>query len=118
MKIIYVAGKYNGKTYSEIDDNIRKAEEVSIKLLAAGWCVITPHKNYSHYEIYGAVYESLDYKLFMQCDLEILSRCDALFAIEGWLDSPGAGQEIYLTKKKNIPIFYEHNGTPNPDDLK
>lgn len=31
MKMIYVAGKYSGKTYSEGDDNIKKAEEVSIE---------------------------------------------------------------------------------------
>lgn len=117
MKIIYVAGKYNGKTYSEIDDNIRKAEEVPIKLLAAGWCVITPHKNYSHYEIYGAIYESLDYKYFMQCDLEILNRCDALFVMTNSVDSPGAKEEIEFASDK-IPIFHEMYEIPDPRDLK
>jgi len=118
MKIIYVLGKYSVGTYSEIEDNIRKAEEVSIKLLAAGWCVITPHKNYSHYEKYTASNEKLNYQFFMQCDLVILSRCDAAFAMINWENSPGSEREIYLTKKKNIPVFYEAYGIPDPSDIK
>lgn len=114
MRMIYVAGKYSGETYSEVDDNIKKAEKVSIKLLEAGWCVITPHKNYAHYEQYRAVSEKLDYRFFMKCDMEILSRCDALFAMTNSKDSPGAKEELYFAHEKGIHIYYEIDGIPEP----
>jgi len=115
MKLIYVAGKYTGKTYSEIDDNIRKAEALSIKLFREGWAVITPHKNMAHYEIYED--DTLDYHTWLDADFEMLKRCDAIIFLKNWYESPGSREEHDFSEKEEIPIFYEKNGLPSPDDL-
>lgn len=113
MKLIYVAGKYSEKTYSEIDDNIRKAEYASVKLLSLGWAVITPHKNTAHYEIYEAA-EKLNYKVFMDNNFEILQRCDALFLLKDWQNSKGARMEAEHARYGNMEIYEESNGYPKP----
>lgn len=111
MKLIYVAGKYSGKTYSEIDDNIKKAEAVSIKLFRKGWAVLTPHKNTAHYEIYED--ENLTYETWLNADLEMLKRCDAIFMMPGWDDSAGAQQEYQFALDNDMQIFYLLDDVPS-----
>ena len=110
MKLIYVAGKYTGKTYSEIDDNIRKAEAASIKLFRKGWAVFTPHKNTSHYEIYED--ENLTYHTWIAADDEVLKRCDAIFMLNDWENSKGSVREVKLATDLNLKIYFEKDGIP------
>lgn len=116
-KIAYVAGKYTGKTWSEIEDNIKKAEALSIKLIQKGWAVITPHKNTAHYEIYEEV-AGLTYKDWIEISLALLAKCDAMFIVKNnWRDSSGTDGEILFCSKNNIPIYYEEllDGIPGPE---
>lgn len=114
MKLIYVAGKYTGKTYSEIDDNIFKAEMASIKLLRLGWAVITPHKNTAHYERYED--DNLTYETWIALDLEILKRCDAIFLMRDWEASKGAVQEHEFALENKIEVYQEINVIPRPEN--
>ena len=112
-KLIYVAGKYTASNYSGIEDNIKKAEAVSIKLFSLGWAVFTPHKNTAHYEIYESVTD-LDYDFWMECCFEILSRCDAIFMMDGWKESSGSLREHEFAKKCGIEIYHGIPGYPEP----
>jgi len=113
MKVIYVAGKYSGKGYSEIEDNIKRAEKASIKLFRKGWAVITPHKNTAHYEIYED--ETLTYEMWLAADMEMLKRSDAIFLLNGWQNSHGAVKEQQYALGNNMPVFYEDEGIPEPN---
>lgn len=113
MKLIYVAGKYSADTYSGIDDNIRIAEKASIELMILGWAVICPHKNTAHYEQYevGGLF---NYEFWIEMDVEILKRCDAMFILNGSEDSKGVQREILEAHQKYIPTYYEKDGYPKP----
>jgi len=110
--LIYVAGPYHrgGKcSKEEILENIQKAEEASIKLILDGWSVFTPHKNNSGYEKYEEVYSELSSKEWIRRDLEILGRCDAVFFLEGWRESPGSVLEYEFSIREEIPTFFQEN---------
>jgi hypothetical protein len=112
MKLIYVAGKYSGKDYDEIDLNINTARSAAIKLLAKRWAVITPHLNTYHME---DVEHHIGFKHgdWLKMDLVILERCDAIFMLRGWEDSKGATMEHNFAKEQGLKIYYEEDGYPN-----
>lgn len=100
-KLLYVAGAYSG----DVESNIKIAEAVSINLISRGFHVITPHKNTSGYEKYED--ENITYKTWIDMDLDILSRCDAIYVMQNSVNSNGVKKEIEHAKKLNIPIIYE-----------
>ena len=103
MKVIYVAGKYRARNEWELEMNLRHAEDVAIKLWAEGWAVICPHKNMAHFG--GAV--GMDDNIWLEGDLELLSRCDAIYMMSGWTTSEGATAERNLAKELGLEIYYE-----------
>ena len=100
-KLIYVAGPYSG----DIEGNIERAEEVSIQLIRKGFHVITPHKNTAGYERYED--ENITYETWMELSLNILSRCDAIYVMNGSHQSKGTQREIEFAKRHNIEIINE-----------
>lgn len=84
--LVYVIGAYSGDTKA----NIQKAEDISIALICAGYHVITPHKNIS-------------YSTWINMDLNILSRCDAIFIMDNAKNSHGSQVEIEYAKSINLP---------------
>lgn len=99
--LVYVIGAYSGN----VVENIRKAEDISIQLVREGYHVITPHKNTAGYEQYED--ENLTYDTWIQMDLNILSRCDAVFIMNNAKTSKGAQIEIAYAKKLRLQIMYE-----------
>lgn len=98
--LVYVAGPYNGN----VDENIQRAEKVSIELIKKGYSVITPHKNTAHYEKYEG--EDLNINTWMEMDFNIIKRCDAVFVMENWEGSEGVAQEIHFAKTHGISVVY------------
>jgi hypothetical protein len=114
MKVIYVAGKYSGDSYSEVHDNILKAEKVGLELIARGWAVIIPHLNLYHFERYE-ISGMFDYTTWMGIDIELLSRSDAIFMMRGWEHSKGATHEHAIAEGEGLDIYYEEHGDfPEP----
>lgn len=102
--IIYTAGKYSG----DVDANIAVAREWAIKLWEAGHTVICPHLNTAHMDKdCKATYED-----FIAGDLQIVSRCDAVFMLPDWGGSKGANIEREYAVKHDIPIYIAANGIP------
>lgn len=100
MKIIYVAGKFRAPNAWETELNIRKAEEVAIQIWKAGAACICPHTNTRFFD--GAVPNDV----FLEGDLDILDRCDAIFMLDNWRDSDGAVGEHMLACIKPMPVLY------------
>ena len=100
-KLLYVAGPYSGN----INKNIARAEEVSIGLIRNGFHVYTPHKNMAGYEQYEG--DGVDYETWLNMDLDILSRCDAMFVMLNSDKSPGVQRELAFARKKAIPVIHE-----------
>lgn len=44
---------------------------------------------------------------YIKEDIEIVSKCDIIYMLNGWEESPGANIEYWTAKKFNLKIFYE-----------
>lgn len=105
-KLLYIAGPYNGNT----DENIRRAEEVSVNLIRQGFHVMTPHKNTAGYEKYED--GNLTYETWLRMDLDILSRCDAVYVMVNSENSKGVKREVEFAQEMGIPVIHEADYPP------
>jgi hypothetical protein len=106
-KVIFISGAYRNGTEWGLEENIRRAEDAALKLWKLGWVVICPHKNSAHF---GG---SCPDKVWLDGDLELLRRSDAIYLLKGWQKSEGALMEYELATKQPIKI-YEEEFTPYP----
>jgi len=104
MKLIYVAGKYNGKDPIEIKENILKAERVALECWRKGWAVICPHKNTGGFEIYEGE-QFISWNTWMDGDLEMVGRCDAIVMVDNWVFSQGARMELNHAQQLKKEVF-------------
>lgn len=107
MKVVYVAGKYSGKTRQEIENNIYVAELCAITLANMGIAFICPHLNSQGFEYKS----SADYEFYMQMYLSIIPKCDAVIMLPNYRESKGAMREMELALKNNIQLFMPHTPT-------
>src|SRR5689334_3714622 len=102
MKVVYVAGPFRGPTHWAIAQNIRAAEALALEVWKLGnVAVIYPHANTAHFT------GELQDRAFLEADLEILRRCDAVIFTPDWERSEGAIDEREEAIVHNIPIFHE-----------
>lgn len=106
MKVVYIAGPYmgdthDGRSFFQIHTNILFAREYAKKVFALGAFAFCPHLNSYHMELDLEA----DPNFFREADLEMVSRCDAVFLIPGWLNSKGVMLEKEFAESKGIPTF-------------
>ena len=70
-----------------------KIKNAAIKLWALAWAVICPHTNCYHFEKLEKEY-NIDYNTWINGDLELLSRCDAIFMLNNYETSMGSIREM------------------------
>jgi hypothetical protein len=105
MKLIYTAGPYRAATPYDVRRNIERARDVAAALWRMGWAVVCPHANSAHLD--GVVPE----ERFLEGDLEMLRRCDALVLIPGWHVSEGSRAEKAEAERHGIPVYvWPHDG--------
>lgn len=101
-KLLYVAGPYSiGNT----QENIRRAETVSVNLIRQGFHVLTPHKNTAGYEKYED--GNITYETWIKMDLDLLSRCDAVYVMVNSEESQGVRKEIEFAQAAGMTVIYE-----------
>ena len=49
------------------------------------------------------------YTEIMKLDLEELSKCDAIYLLNDWEDSPGARKELAFAREHNISVWCEND---------
>lgn len=101
MKVIFVSGPYRADSTKGILTNIRKARKVALRLWSEGWAVICPHSNTALFD------GECDDNVWLDGDIEILRRCDAIYMMEGWIRSIGARAEHELARELGMEIYYE-----------
>lgn len=100
MKVIYVCGPFRGANSWEMECNIRRAETLALQVWQAGAACICPHANTRFYQ--NAAPDSI----WLDGDLEILRRCDAVVATSNWEQSQGARVEVAMAHNTlDIPVF-------------
>lgn len=98
--VVYVAGPYRDRRGEYfVRQNIRKADAAAQWLWHLGAVALCPHKNT---QAFGGM---MDDSVFIEGDLELLRRCDAVLAIEGWNASEGASLEVAYATANGIPVF-------------
>jgi hypothetical protein len=101
MKCVYVAGPFRGPSSWDIEQNIRRAEELALCVWKMGAAAVCPHCNTRFFQ--GAAPDSI----WLEGDLEILRRCDAMIMTPDWERSTGARAEHEFAKLHSIPVFYD-----------
>lgn len=102
MKVIYIAGAYRADSESGVFENIMRARSVALRLWGEGWAVICPHTN----SIFMGSRLGGDEK-FIEGDLAILSRCDAIYMLNNWENSRGAKLEYQEAKRLGLDVYKE-----------
>ncbi len=102
MKVIYIAGPFRGPNAWVIEQNIRRAEELALAVWRSGAAALCPHTNTRFFQ--GAA----DDAVWLEGDLELLRRCDAVLVTPDWQRSTGAQEfEVTFAGLHEIPIFYD-----------
>ena len=100
-KLIYVSGAYSSPDKRVVEENIKNHRETALRIWEIGYTAISPVMNTAYFEK-----DNLKYDDIIEGDLEILSRCDAIFLIRGWHHSNGAEIEYRYASDHNMPIFF------------
>lgn len=98
--VLYVSGPYSGLDEDAIDVNIKKAGKIAQQLWDEGFTVFCPHTNTAHFS-----HESTPYEGYIEGDLVLVARCDAIVMIEDWQKSKGALIEKERAELLNLPVF-------------
>ena len=105
IKLIYVAGKYTGKSDWETYLNIHKAKVAAKRLWDEGWAVICPHANTAFFS--GEEDHEVDRLKWIEGDLEMLWRCDAIYMLRDFRKSRGAMEEYRQAQLRGLEILLE-----------
>jgi hypothetical protein len=101
MKVVYVAGPYRAPTPWGIEQNIRRAEALSLEVWKLGAAAICPHANTRYFQ-----HEAPD-DIWLKGDLAILEKCDAVLLTPDWRKSEGATVEAHHARNLGIPVFID-----------
>lgn len=101
MKVVYVAGPFRGPNAWEIEENIRRAERLALQVWRRGVACLCPHTNTRFYQ--GAADDSL----WLEGDLAMLARCDAILMTPDWERSSGARNERDFAAQCGLPVLYD-----------
>lgn len=119
MKVIYVAGPFRSRHAYGVHCNIAHAEALALKVWALNVparqlarldrsgeadvtkrvAVICPHANTAHFD------GTLPDAVWLEGDLELLRRSDAVIVTENWRESTGAVAEVRAANALGIPVF-------------
>lgn len=99
MKVIYIAGPFRAKTPWGIEQNIRRAEVLSLRVAKLGAMPLCPHTNTRNFE------GEMPDQFWLDGTLELMAKCDAVILVEGWRNSEGSMGEVKKANELGIPVF-------------
>lgn len=104
---IYIAGKMRG----EHCFNFKNFFFWQVMLENGGYKVLNPAEHDCMKWINeGWIFDESQYEEVLAYDFELIeNQADALFVLEGWLDSEGAKREIEHAKECGKPVYYQED---------
>jgi hypothetical protein len=100
MKMVYVAGPFRASTPEGIAANVRVAEALALRVWKMGHPALCPHLNTQNFD--GLAPDSV----WLDGDLYMLSKCEAIVMTHNWQQSSGATAERRFAIEHDIPVFY------------
>jgi hypothetical protein len=101
--LVYVAGPY---TCGHPLENTNKAIDAAEQIAALGYVPFIPHLTH-----FWEARHHHEYEFWMQQDLTVLRRCDALLRLPG--ESRGADREVAEAELFGIKVYYSVDDMPN-----
>lgn len=101
---LHIAGPFRGKNNWEQEQNIRRAETLALGVWLLGAACVCPHTNTRFYQ--GAAPDHV----WLDGDLEILKRCDAILMTKDWPRSQGATAELAFAREHGLEVFESLGG--------
>lgn len=103
-KVIYIAGPFRAKP-NPLDQwvqkrNIDEAAALALDVWKLGAVACCPHLNTSPFQ------GSLPDDAWLDGDLTLMKRCDAVLLTSRWGESDGARVERDIALEHGIPVFY------------
>ena len=99
MLVVYVAGRFTGKTAWDVECNVRKAEALGLEVARLGCSPLIPHTNTRFFTGEGT------YEFWIAATLALLTRVDAIITTDDWELSSGARGEVKYANEHGIPHF-------------
>lgn len=99
MKVVYIAGPYRAKSPWEVEQNIRRAEELCLQVWRRGHVGVCVHSMCRFFSL------AAPDEVWIEGDLELLSRCDAMLLVPDWENSTGTQGEVEYCRTHGIPFF-------------
>jgi nucleoside 2-deoxyribosyltransferase len=99
MLCVYVAGPYTGDNAMEIEQNVRRAEDVALQIARIGHSAVCPHTQSRYF--FGQLTE----EYWLEATMEQMRRCDMVVLVDGWQYSRGTIGEILEAFKLGIPVY-------------
>jgi hypothetical protein len=96
MKLVFIAGKLNGKNAWEVACNVHAAETAALRVAELGGMPVVPHS------LGRSMLGTLPETFWRAGCLELLARCDAILLLPGWLDSTGSRAESDFAEQRGI----------------
>lgn len=102
--LIYVAGALRPLHGRTVKQNCDIAKTIALELWKKGHAVICPHANT---DLPTELAEKeCDANTWLQGDLMMVARCDAVVVCPDWAGSKGTEGEIKYAEARKIPIYY------------
>lgn len=109
MKVVYIAGPFRSASqYIKgeqdafgVQRNIMAAMAVALEVWRLGAAALCPHGNTFCFQ--GAAND----KIWLEGDIELMKRCDAVLMTPDWARSSGATAERDEAVHAGIPVFYD-----------
>jgi len=111
--IIYLATPIRPRNGKNVEENVKAAKALALELWKQGYTVICPAAN-SDLPISLAEKE-LDVLRWLNGDIEILQRCDAMVVAPDWEKSDGVRGELVCARMYGIPVYF-YPDLPSTDD--
>lgn len=103
MRVVYVAGPFRGPDHWAIAENIRNAERLALEVWRLGAAALCPHANTAHFQ------NAAPDDVWLDGDLAMLAKCDAIIMTPDWKRSSGACAEEAFARAHGVPVFYDLN---------
>lgn len=106
MKAVYVSGPYSAPTNYKRRLHVWAAWTTAAAVWGLkGAYAVCPHCNTEDMDGAAGVTPEEDYGKFIEADLDLVARCDAVLMLPGWERSHGARLERNRAAELGKPIF-------------
>jgi hypothetical protein len=104
-KVVFISGPCRAPTEWGVKQNIHAAELAAMHVWQLGGVALCQHANTAFFG--GACPD----ETWLAGDMELLRRCDAVYAMVDWRQSKGASAEVELAESMGLPVFSQGNVT-------